>query len=111
MRPPGGRTDSKCRPSSMPSPYTSQPRSVELAASTRPSPGSQRTPHGALFSSSSMLTVSGAVSGVIAEVFPDDADRLLGVAHVRAVARGLHEAQRAVRQVAREGPIGRASWR
>src|ERR1044071_4264201 len=100
MRPPGGRTDSKCSPVSTSSSYPSQPSSVAFAVSTRPSSASERKPHGALFSSSSMRTVSG--SGVIAEVFLDDADRLLRVAHVRAEARGFEQAQGAVRQVARK---------
>src|SRR5215213_40843 len=104
MRPPGGSKVSKWRPATSSRSYPSQPSSVALTASTRPSSASDRKPQGALFSSSSMRNVSGADSGVIAfvEIILDDSDRLFRVAHVRAVARRLQHAERALRQTARK---------
>src|SRR3954468_16776040 len=79
-------------------------RSVRLAATMMPSSRTDSRPQGARSQRSTTGAAARSASSgagvLVTQVFPDEPDGLLGMAHVRAVPRRLHLPQRAAGEIA-----------
>src|SRR5690349_12969714 len=78
--------------------------SVRFAATMTPSSRTDIRPQGASsqrpVTGASVRSPSSGSGALVTQIFPDEPDRLFRMTHVRAVPGGLHQPQRAAREVA-----------